>query len=93
MPGLLQMADNTFVILDETAMQPGQLNANGAYSHTPNWSDGLIYVSGVKNLSALSKFVATQTVAYDFEYSHIDFLYNTQALVLSEGKSLLPVCC
>ena len=42
-------------------------------------------------LYALENLIKWQKVEYDFSYSHHDFPANMRILVLSEGKSLLPV--
>ena len=47
--------------------------------------------SGVKNISALGYMVNWQKVEYDFDFHKQDFVCNVSALILSEGKSILPV--
>lgn len=37
-------------------------------------------------------FLQTQKVEYDFKYYKMDFDSDINVLILSEGKSLLPVC-
>ncbi|WAR21645.1 MCMBP-like protein [Mya arenaria] len=74
--GLLQLAEHTNLVVDETALEPGQLDVNG-----------------VRNLSALGNMINWQKVEYDFNFHKQDFHSNVQALVLSEGKSLLTTDC
>eukprot|EP00053_Salpingoeca_punica_P016680 m.158461 g.158461 ORF g.158461 m.158461 type:complete len:875 (+) comp17021_c0_seq5:760-3384(+) len=71
--GVLQLSDGTELILDESALQPGQLDAQG-----------------IRNVGALQLLLRSQTVAYDFEFSRIDFAVDVPVLVISEGRSMLP---
>ena len=47
--------------------------------------------TGVRNIQALGNLISWQKVEYDFNFHKQDFLANVSVLVLSEGKSLLPV--
>ena len=49
------------------------------------------HIAGVRNIQALGNLISWQKVEYDFNYHKQDFLANVSTLVLSEGKSLLPV--
>ncbi|KAL4232389.1 hypothetical protein ACF0H5_009957 [Mactra antiquata] len=71
--GILQLGSQTNFIIDEVALQPGQLDVNG-----------------VKNIQALGNVISWQKVQYDFDFHHQDFLCNISALILSEGRSILP---
>ena len=51
----------------------------------------LLSSTGVQNLTALGNLIAWQKVEYDFDFHKTDFPANVTVLVLSEGKSLLPV--
>ncbi|EGD78485.1 hypothetical protein PTSG_12841 [Salpingoeca rosetta] len=73
--GFLQLPRHAHVILNETAMEAGQLNERG-----------------IANLMALKTAMDTQQVAFEFEHAgSIMFDIDVQLLVLSEGKSMLPV--
>ena len=50
-----------------------------------------IFISGVKNVTALGNLIRWQKVEYDFNFHKQDFPCNVSALILSEGKSMLPV--
>jgi len=45
--GVLQLADNTHLVLDETALQPGQLDVHGGHVH--------MVILGSKNITFLTK--------------------------------------
>lgn len=73
--GILQLNNNTHFVIDETKLQSGKLNE-----------------SGVKAVGAFSKAIKTQTVQYDFGFNTTqEFDCDIPFLVLSEGKSMLPV--
>lgn len=72
--GILQLSNNTHLVLDETRMETGRLNA-----------------SGVKSIAAISNVIKNQKACYDFNYYQMEFDCNIPVLILSEGKSLLPV--
>ncbi len=42
-------------------------------------------------MTAFGNLIAWQKVEYDFDFHKTDFPANVTVLVLSEGKSLLPV--
>lgn len=46
----------------------------------------------MKNIWALKKLINEQKVTYDFKYYEMSFDADIPVLILSEGKSLLPVC-
>lgn len=46
---------------------------------------------GVGNITALANMINTQKVEYDFKYYKMEFDSDISVLILSEGKSLLPV--
>jgi hypothetical protein len=72
--GILQLSAHTHLVLDETCLEPGQLDSNG-----------------VHNVAALGTLISQQKVDYDFQYYKLEFQTDVPVLVLSEGKSLLPV--
>lgn len=72
--GILQLSKDTHLVLDETQMQQGRLDA-----------------AGVGNITALGSLIKTQKVEYDFKYYKMEFDSDISVLILSEGKSLLPV--
>ena len=49
------------------------------------------FASGVMNLAALGNLISWQKVDYDFNYHKAEFHTNIGVLVMSEGKSILPV--
>ena len=51
----------------------------------------LIFLTGVKNVTALGNLIQWQKVTYDFNYHTQDFQTDVAVLVLSEGESFLPV--
>jgi len=48
---------------------------------------------GVANMAALGNVISWQKLEYDFEFHRQPFDTDIAVLVLSEGKSLLKVCC
>jgi len=72
--GVLQLSAQTHLVLDETCLEPGQLDSKG-----------------VHNVAALGTLISQQKVDYDFQFYKLEFQTNIPVLVLSEGKSLLPV--
>lgn len=54
-------------------------------------SAGKLNESGVKSVSALANVIKNQKVPYDFNYYNMEFECDIPVLILSEGKSLLPV--
>jgi hypothetical protein len=72
--GILQLSTQTHLVLDETCLEPGQLDSNG-----------------VHNVAALGTLISQQKVDYDFQFYKLEFHTDVPVLVLSEGKSLLPV--
>lgn len=53
---------------------------------------GHLSQSGVRAVSAISDVINYQKVTYDFNYFPMEFDCDIPILILSEGKSLLPVC-
>lgn len=47
--------------------------------------------SGVKNVVALRNVIVSQKLDYDFKYHQLEFQTDIPVLILSEGKSFLPV--
>ena len=45
---------------------------------------------GLKNLTAIGNLISWQKVEYNFNYHQIEFTSDVPALVLSEGRSMLP---
>lgn len=72
--GLLQLPQHTHLMLDETKMNTGELQANG-----------------VNAISSLAYLIRRQTVKYDFEIYQLDFESNIPVIIMSEGRSMLPV--
>lgn len=54
-------------------------------------SPGKLNESGMKALSALNSIIKGQKVTYNFNYYSMEFDCDIPILILSEGKSLLPV--
>ena len=57
-----------------------------------------VFLTGVKNVTALGNVIQWQKVTYDFNYHTQDFTTDLSVLILSEGESFLPVsvlslCC
>lgn len=52
---------------------------------------GTLDSTGVNNITALGNMIKTQKVEYDFKYYKMEFDSDVSVLILSEGKSLLPV--
>eukprot|EP00727_Mastigamoeba_balamuthi_P001784 m51a1_g11602 putative mini-chromosome maintenance complex-binding protein (773) ;mRNA; r:131193-137071 len=52
-------------------------------------SAGTLHETGVKNVQALRKLIAAQSVDYDFRYHPIEFAADCPCLVLSVGQSIL----
>lgn len=46
---------------------------------------------GLRNVAALHSLTLRQELRYDFTYFVLDFHTNVPVLVLSEGKSMIPV--
>ncbi|XP_045190600.2 mini-chromosome maintenance complex-binding protein-like isoform X2 [Mercenaria mercenaria] len=74
--GILQLADQTNITINEIALEPGQLDVNG-----------------VKNIQSLGNVINWQKVEYDFEFHRQEFQSNISALIVSEGRSILPSDC
>ena len=45
---------------------------------------------GLKNLTAIGHLISWQKVEYNFNYHQIEFISDVPALVLSDGRSMLP---
>lgn len=45
----------------------------------------------MRNVQALSNVINQQEIGYDFQYYPLDFPTDIPVLILSEGKSMLPV--
>lgn len=52
---------------------------------------GKLNASGVRSITALSNVIKNQKAMYDFNYYQMEFDCDIPILILSEGKSLLPV--
>ena len=52
---------------------------------------GTLEDNGIKNLKCIAKILTHQAVDFDFTYNEITFPVNIPTLVISEGKSMLPV--
>uniref|UniRef100_A0A2P2HXN0 Mini-chromosome maintenance complex-binding protein n=2 Tax=Hirondellea gigas TaxID=1518452 RepID=A0A2P2HXN0_9CRUS len=74
--GLLQLPGNTLLVMDETAMEPGQLQTEG-----------------LQNLEQVGNVLRNQKCKYDFQFHKIEMDTNINALILSEGRSMLPNEC
>jgi len=72
--GVLQLAPHTHLVLDETRLQQGKLEANGVHA-----------------VQHLAHLINNQELKCDFQYYQIDYHANIPVLVLSEGRSMLPV--
>jgi hypothetical protein len=76
--GLLQVGHGTVMVIAENEMGEG----------------GQLKEKAVKNLQALSETLRDQVVKYDYPYmDDLKIECSIRGLVLSEGKSLLPVSC
>jgi hypothetical protein len=73
-PGLLQLPKHTHLVLDETKLDCGKLEAAGCLA-----------------VADLSELIKSQQINYDFQFYKIPFQTNIPVMILSEGKSLLPV--
>lgn len=49
------------------------------------------FSAGVQNVTALGNAISWQKADYDFGFHKAEFPTNVKFLVLSEGKSMLPV--
>lgn len=45
----------------------------------------------MRNVTALGNLISWQKVDYDFNYHQMEFPCNINVLIVSEGRSLLPV--
>lgn len=72
--GLLQLAPHTHLVLDETRMQQGKLEANG-----------------VMGIQSIANLINNQQIKCNFQYYEIDYNVDIPVLILSEGRSMLPV--
>lgn len=52
---------------------------------------GVLQEQGVRNMADIHSLTLRQEVNYDFNYFRIPFHTNIPVLVLSEGKSMIPV--
>lgn len=52
---------------------------------------GQLDSNGVHNVAALGTLISQQKVDYDFQFYKLGFQTDIPVLVLSEGKSMLPV--
>ena len=76
--GLLQLAPGTVLVVGEDEMGQG----------------GQLQEKAVKNLRALVETTKDQTVRYEYPYMDgLKMECNIRVIVLSEGKSLVPVSC
>lgn len=53
--------------------------------------EGTLKDAGVRNVHALTKVINEQTLGYVFPFSSFEFETDLKVIVLSRGKSLLPV--
>ena len=53
--------------------------------------EGTLKDAGVRNVHALTKVINEQTLGYVFPFSSFEFETDLKVVVLSRGKSLLPV--
>lgn len=72
--GMLQLPNHSLFLVDETAMDEGQLSAHG-----------------LRNLNSLAKAIGEAKLDYVFPFSQFNFDVDFNFVVLSQGKSLLPV--
>lgn len=72
--GFLQIPNHSHLILDETKLESGKLEAQGCLA-----------------LQDLSELIKSQQLQYDFQFYKIPFNTDIPTLIISEGKSLLPV--
>lgn len=105
--GILQLCPQTHLVVDETALQPGQLDTAGSFPTLKSRDivTNIMYISftqsqcvnlctlfpGVSNITALGNVVTWQKLDYDFNFHKQEFHTNIQVLVMSEGKSILKV--
>lgn len=54
-------------------------------------SAGKLNEAGVRSVGAISNIIKHQKVNYDFNYYQMEYECDIPILILSEGKSLLPV--
>lgn len=74
--GLLQLAEGTVLVVDETAMGEG----------------GKLEEKAVKNLQALTECMSEQKLRYEYPYMDgLKMDVWLRPIILSEGKSLVPV--
>lgn len=73
-PGRLQLVDGTVLLVDEAAMDEGQLGD-----------------TGVRNVRALAQLLSRHTLPYLFPFSEFEINTDINVLVLSSGRSFLPV--
>ena len=74
--GLLQLAQGTLLLIDETGMGEG----------------GKLEEKAVRNLQALTECIRDQKLRYDYPYMDgLKMNCAIRSLAISEGKSLLPV--
>merc|ERR1712141_139662 len=52
--------------------------------------NGQLTSEGLKNLTAIGHLISWQKVEYNFNYHQIEFISDVPALVLSDGRSMLP---
>lgn len=81
--GLLQVADETLVLVNELALMEGKLEERG-------FSAIVIVILGIHNLMALQRLMNTNKLSLDGSFGY-ELNIKASFLTLSEGKSLLPV--
>jgi len=90
--GVLQLPRSTVMLVDETRMGEGTLQDRGGSISLYHLLTSLTSLGpGVKNIQALATVVQDQTLAYVFPYSSFTFETDLTMIVVSKGKSLLPV--
>lgn len=70
----MQLAPHTHLVLDETCMQQGKLEA-----------------TGVMAIQSIANLINNQQIKCNFQYYEIDYNVDVPVLILSEGRSMLPV--
>lgn len=89
--GLLQLPVGTTLILDEMALEPGELRQKGWFPFFMSLAQYWLNCSGTANAQALQSIIATQSLSYPTAYGAIDFQTDIKVLGISDCKSMLPV--
>uniref|UniRef100_A0A8C4U1M7 Mini-chromosome maintenance complex-binding protein n=1 Tax=Falco tinnunculus TaxID=100819 RepID=A0A8C4U1M7_FALTI len=99
--GVLQLASNTSLVVDETQLEQGQLDTtvtllkrnSNCQVHVSISKGRFQELTSVHNVTALGNLITWQKVDYDFSYHQMEFPCNINVLITSEGRSLLPSDC